>query len=411
MNPTTGACTVALIPAAGRGTRFSGDMPKQYIELAGETVLSRTISAVAETQCFDLIVIVISPDDTHFDSFRLPERVVLFDKNFDFATIKTKVPLMVLKMGGKTRAETVANGLKFLVEEKWLDKDDTIAVHDAARCSVNVSDIQKLLSCDCPDGAILATPCADTLKIADESGRITETISRENVWQAQTPQVFRAGLLHEAMVKANLAEITDEASAVEKLGHKPQAILGNLNNIKLTRPEDKAFLEQLLEQNMRMRVGQGCDVHRLVEGRPLILGGVEIPFDKGLDGHSDADALLHAIIDALLGAVGMGDIGSQFPDTDEAYKNANSGELLQQVWAKIQKDGWQINNIDTTIIAQTPKLAEYIPQMKKKIGELLKIADSNIGIKAKTNEKLGYLGRSEAIEAQAAVLLQKFQAA
>ncbi|MBQ9683056.1 MAG: 2-C-methyl-D-erythritol 2,4-cyclodiphosphate synthase [Neisseriaceae bacterium] len=161
---------------------------------------------------------------------------------------------------------------------------------------------------------------------------------------------------------------------------------------------------------MRMRVGQGCDVHRLVEGRPLILGGVNIPFDKGLEGHSDADALLHAITDALLGAVGLGDIGSQFPDNDDAYKNADSSELLQQIWAKIQKDGWQINNIDSTIIAQTPKLAEYIPQMKKKIGELLKISESNIGIKAKTNEKLGYLGRSEAIEAQAAVLLQKFQA-
>ncbi|MBR3425350.1 MAG: 2-C-methyl-D-erythritol 2,4-cyclodiphosphate synthase [Neisseriaceae bacterium] len=162
---------------------------------------------------------------------------------------------------------------------------------------------------------------------------------------------------------------------------------------------------------MQMRVGQGCDVHRLVEGRPLIFGGVEIPFDKGLDGHSDADALLHAITDALLGAVGWGDIGTQFPDNDEAYKNANSAELLQKVWTKIQKDGWQINNIDTTIIAQTPKLAEFIPPMKKKIGEVLKISEHNIGIKAKTNENLGYLGRSEAIEAQAAVLLQKFQAA
>ena len=409
MNPTTGACTVALIPAAGRGTRFSGDMPKQYVEIAGETVLSRTISAMADTQCFDLIALVISSDDTQFDSFRLPENVALLDKNFDFAT--KKVPLMVLKMGGKTRAESVANGLKFLMEEKWLDKDDTIAVHDAARCSVNVSDIQKLLEADCPDGAVLAMPCADTLKIADVSGRITETISRDSVWLAQTPQVFRAGLLYDAMKQANLDEITDEASAVEKMGLKPQAIAGSLNNIKLTRPEDKAFLEQLLEQNMRMRVGQGCDVHRLVEGRPLILGGVNIPFDKGLEGHSDADALLHAIIDALLGAVGLGDIGSQFPDTDDAYKNADSGELLQQIWAKIQKDGWQINNIDSTIIAQTPKLAEYIPQMKKKIGELLKISENNIGIKAKTNEKLGYLGRSEAIEAQAAVLLQKFQAA
>ena len=409
MNPTTGACSIALIPAAGRGTRFSGDMPKQYIEVAGKTVLFRTISTIADTQCFDLIALVISPDDTHFDSFRLPENVVLLDKNFDFAT--KKVPLMVLKMGGKTRAESVSNGLKFLMEEKWLDKDDTIAVHDAARCYVDIDDIKKLVHGDYPDGAILATPCADTLKVADVSGRIADTISRENVWLAQTPQVFRAGLLHEAMSKANLAEITDEASAVEKLGRKPQAISGSLNNIKLTRPEDKDFLEQLLEQNMHMRVGQGCDVHRLVEGRPLILGGVEIPFDKGLEGHSDADALLHAIIDALLGAVGMGDIGTQFPDTDDAYKNANSGELLQQIWAKIQKDGWQINNIDSTIIAQTPKLAEYIPQMKKKIGELLKISEHNIGIKAKTNEKLGYLGRSEAIEAQAAVLLQKFQAA
>lgn len=409
MNPKTGACTVALIPAAGRGMRFAGDLPKQYVEVAGESVLFRTLKAMADTQSFDLLTVVISPDDTHFEQIRLPENVALLDKNFEFGT--PKIPLMVLKMGGKTRAESVSNGLKFLMEEKWLDKDDTIAVHDAARCYVNVDDIQRLLKCDCPDGAILALPCADTLKVADESGRIADTVSRENVWLAQTPQAFPAGLLFEAMNKANLAEITDEASAVEKLGRKPQAIAGSLNNIKLTRPEDKAFLEQLLEQNMQMRVGQGCDVHRLVEGRPLILGGVEIPFDKGLEGHSDADALLHAITDALLGAVGWGDIGTQFPDNDEAYKNANSAELLQKVWTKIQKDGWQINNIDTTIIAQTPKLAEFIPPMKKKIGEVLKISEHNIGIKAKTNENLGYLGRSEAIEAQAAVLLQKFQAA
>lgn len=406
MNPTTGACSIALIPAAGKGTRFAGDLPKQYVEVGGETVLFRTLKTLADTQCFDLLSVVISPDDTQFDSFRLPENVALLDKNFEFGT--PKIPLMVLKMGGATRAESVANGLKFLMEEKWLDKDDTIAVHDAARCYVQVADVQKLMWGDYPDGAILAMPCADTLKIADMSGRISDTVSRENVWLAQTPQVFPAGLLFEAMNKANLAEITDEASAVEKLGRKPQAVSGSLNNIKLTRPEDKAFLEQLLEQNMQMRVGQGCDVHRLVEGRPLILGGVEIPFDKGLDGHSDADALLHAITDALLGAVGWGDIGTQFPDNDDTYKNANSGELLQQIWTKIQKDGWQINNIDSTIIAQTPKLAEYIPPMKKKIGELLKISDHNIGIKAKTNENLGYLGRSEAIEAQAAVLLQRF---
>lgn len=406
MNPTTGACSIALIPAAGKGTRFAGDLPKQYVEVGGETVLFRTLKTLADTQCFDLLSVVISPDDTQFDSFRLPENVVLLDKNFEFGT--PKIPLMVLKMGGATRAESVANGLKFLMEEKWLDKDDTIAVHDAARCYVQVADVQKLMWGDYPDGAILAMPCADTLKIADMSGRISDTVSRENVWLAQTPQVFPAGLLFEAMSKANLSEITDEASAVEKLGRKPQAVSGSLNNIKLTRPEDKAFIEQLLEQNMQMRVGQGCDVHRLVEGRPLILGGVEIPFDKGLDGHSDADALLHAITDALLGAVGLGDIGTQFPDNDDTYKNANSGELLQQIWTKIQKDGWQINNIDSTIIAQTPKLAEYIPQMKKKIGELLKISEHNIGIKAKTNENLGYLGRSEAIEAQAAVLLQRF---
>ena len=156
---------------------------------------------------------------------------------------------------------------------------------------------------------------------------------------------------------------------------------------------------------MNFRVGQGYDVHQLVEGRPLILGGVSIPFDKGLLGHSDADALLHAVTDALLGAAGLGDIGSHFPDTSDEFKDADSRKLLRRAYAAVQERGWQVVNLDTTIIAQQPKLAPHIPAMRKVLAEDLNIEESAVNIKGKTNEKLGYLGRMEAIEAQAAVLL------
>ncbi|MCP1659714.1 2-C-methyl-D-erythritol 2,4-cyclodiphosphate synthase [Neisseria perflava] len=156
---------------------------------------------------------------------------------------------------------------------------------------------------------------------------------------------------------------------------------------------------------MNIRVGQGYDVHQLVEGRDLILGGVNIPFEKGLQGHSDADVLLHAIIDAVLGAAGLGDIGTLFPDTDEAYKDSDSRELLREVYLKVQTKGWRVINIDSTIIAQQPKLAEHIPQMRANIAADLRLLPDYINIKGKTNEKLGYLGRSEAIEARVVVLL------
>ena len=221
--------------------------------------------------------------------------------------------------------------------------------------------------------------------------------------------MFRIGQLRDALSKAiqKGIEVTDEASAMEGLGLKPLLVMGSMENFKITYQNDLLSMEKLMKHDSSLRIGQGYDVHRLVEGRNLILGGIHIPFQKGLLGHSDADALFHAITDALLGAAGLGDIGQHFPDTDPQYKNADSGLLLEHAYQLVLKKGYSILNIDATVICQAPKLAQHIPSMILSIGKVLKIDSSLVNIKAKTNEGLGYLGNSEAIETQAVVLLHK----
>ena len=193
---------------------------------------------------------------------------------------------------------------------------------------------------------------------------------------------------------------------MEAMGFSPLLVKGSLENFKITYPEDLSTMEKLQRKESSIRIGQGYDVHRLVKGRPLILGGVVVPYELGLLGHSDADALLHAITDALLGASGLGDIGQHFPDSDPLYKNANSAGLLNKTYQLVQEKGFELINIDATIICQSPKLAPHISSMMARVSAILEVDTSIVHIKAKTNEGLGYLGNSEAIETQAVVLLQ-----
>jgi 2-C-methyl-D-erythritol 2,4-cyclodiphosphate synthase len=290
---------------------------------------------------------------------------------------------------------------------------DWVLVHDAARPGVRKKDVQQLISAVMQDasscGGILALPVADTLKQSNiEHAIIQNTVSRDFLWQAQTPQMFQLGQLKTAIEQARIqgTEITDEASAMEAMGFSPLLVKGSIDNFKITYQEDLFTMEKLYRKESTLRIGQGYDVHRLVEGRSLILGGVEVPYELGLLGHSDADALLHAITDALLGASGLGDIGQHFPDSDPLYKNANSVDLLNKTYQLVKEKGFELINLDATIICQSPKLSPHISSMIAKVSETLAVDASRINIKAKTNEGLGYLGNSEAIETQAIVLLQ-----
>jgi 2-C-methyl-D-erythritol 4-phosphate cytidylyltransferase / 2-C-methyl-D-erythritol 2,4-cyclodiphosphate synthase len=404
---------LALIPAAGVGQRFNAatgsQLPKQYALLAGQPMLLHTVQALLNFEVLAQIWVVVSPNDAYaFDCLQSllqqhPSRLKL-----SFS-------------GGDTRSATVRNGLHQLVQAGYAD-DTWVWVHDAARPAIALKQLQKLQEAlqTSVVGALLATPIADTLKSCAQEGQLTlslGTLSRQSLWHAQTPQCFGLAALAQALDAASTAnyELTDESSAIEFMRKSPVIVLGSTHNFKVTHPEDAALMTAVLTMDNGLKtaavfpkiaIGEGMDVHALVAGRPLILGGVTIPHAKGLQGHSDADALLHAITDALLGAAGMGDIGRLFPDTDQQYKGADSQMLLKHAYEKVAQAGWVVNNVDATIVAQSPKMAPHIVAMQMNIAVCLQIAPSQVNIKAKTNEKLGWLGREEGIETRAVVLLQ-----
>jgi 2-C-methyl-D-erythritol 4-phosphate cytidylyltransferase / 2-C-methyl-D-erythritol 2,4-cyclodiphosphate synthase len=396
---------VALVPAAGFGQRFGSAIPKQYTALAGKAMLTHTVTALLSFIAFNRVVVVVSPNDT-LASQVLANLLVLHPER-----------LSIVSLGGDTRAQTVLNGLSQLSAD-YSPNEATVWVHDAARPAIalaQLNDLAQALLLN-PKGAILAIPVADTLKRVQENGasqRIHATIDRSDLWQAQTPQCFEVYALIGALnhvVRARIV-VTDEASAMEAMGQSPAIVAGSSHNFKVTTAADAVLMEQVLNAQHpelpQIAIGEGMDVHALVPGRPLILGGVNIPHHSGLLGHSDADALLHAITDALLGAAGMGDIGRLFPDTDAAYAGADSQVLLQRALAKVAAAGWQVSNVDATIVAQAPKMATHIPVMQANIAKCLGIATNQVNVKAKTNERLGWLGREEGIETRAVLMLQR----
>ena len=406
----------ALVPCAGAGSRAGSVGPKQYATVAGQPLVAHTLAALAGVQRLAATLVLLAPDDALFEA-AVP----------GFAGARG----WIARLGGASRAETVANGLAAL-RERGAHDGDWVLVHDAARCLLRPAWVDRLIDACAGDavGGLLALPLADTLKAevagefaAESAGRVSATIDRQGKWAAQTPQMFRLGLLESALRRAD-GSVTDEASAVQALGHRPLLVPGELENFKVTWPGDFLLADRLLQTRDNtltglptmpalpalpsmpsIRIGEGWDTHALVTGRPLVLGGITIPHSHGLLGHSDADALLHAITDALFGAAGLGDIGRHFSDTDAAYHGADSVELLAECARRVRTAGWLIVNVDATVIAQAPKLAPHMPAMVARIAGVLGLAMGQVNVKAKTAEKMGPVGEGLAIEARAVCLL------
>ena len=383
---------VGLICAAGVGSRMGLGTPKQYMKFGMDAMLTHTVRALRDVSRIDEIVVVVSPTDPYIDevSQHFPSNV------------------RVLRCGGRERAESVVNGLI----NAGFDRDAWVLVHDAARPCLRPSEAARLIDEVLGDstvaGGILAVPVADTIKRADTSHRIVETVPRADLWRAATPQMFRVHELIKAL-SGDLTGITDEASAMERLGRPVKVVPGRSTNIKVTEPSDAVLASLVLGDSsvVPFRVGQGYDSHRLVEGRPLFLGGVEIPFELGLDGHSDADVLLHAITDAVLGAAALGDIGQHFPPSDPKWKGADSRMLLKAVVALAKEKGWTVVNCDATIVAERPKIGPHMPAIRASVAETLGVSEEVVNVKAKTNEKMDAVGRLEGMMAQAVVLMSR----
>ncbi len=388
-----------VVPAAGRGLRFGADRPKQYLPLAGTTVLAQTLTRLATLKPAAM-AIGLAPDDTHWAAIRPP----------------LAVPVVTFA-GGAERMVTVLNGLTALSAQAA--DDDLVFVHDAARPCVRIADLQRLYAaaCESSDGALLARPVADTVKRGGPDGVVVETVDRRGLWLALTPQAFRFGQLRAALSAAIAANalVTDEAAAVERLGGRPRLVPGSADNIKITVPEDLALAAlYLAEQDPRpaprgpfMRIGQGFDAHGFVEGRPLVLGGVTIPHPYGLGGHSDADVLTHAVTSACLGAAALGDLGRHFPASDPRFKDCDSRILLRAVQSLLQERGFYVINVDATIVAEAPRLAPYVGQMAERLAADLQVAVDCVSVKATTTEGMGYTGRREGMSAHAVALIDR----
>jgi len=377
-----------ILPAAGRGVRMKSEVPKPFIPIHGVPVIEHTIKKFLELEEITQIVIPLS-DDTRPLAEKLipinPKKILLCD-------------------GGKERIDSIRNALEHTGDA------DLIAVHDAVRPLVPVGDIKNVIQAAEESGAaLLAVPSPNTLKESDGDKTVKSTLDREKIWQALTPQVFSRDIIIKSYGIASRENWfgTDDASLAEMAGFSVKLVEGDPVNIKITYPADIMYAESVLKSKnmLEYRTGTGFDIHRLAEGRKLILGGVEIPFEKGLDGHSDADVLIHAVIDALLGALALGDIGAHFPDNDASYKNIDSRVLLRRSAELLEERKAKVINIDATVVAQRPKLRDYIDMMRKNIAEDLKVDVSRVSVKATTSEKIGFVGREEGMSSQAIALL------
>ena len=389
----------AVIAAGGTGTRMNAGIPKQFLEIAGKPVLLHTVESILSIKEITQIVIALPAEHVAAASAilqRLPAP----------AEIKCVA-------GGPNRQESVRIGVSHIAPDP-----DVIMVHDAVRPVCDRDLMVRVLDAAWKKGAAVpGLPATETIQRVSRTGRVLSTPPREELYGIQTPQAFHAGILRSALEEAHKSGFlgTDESSVVRWAGHPVVVVPGSPDNIKITRPIDLQIAgilisrkgqEALKEVNQsKLRIGQGIDYHRLVEGRKLILGGVDIPFEKGLDGHSDADALSHAICDALLGAAALGDIGQHFPDTDPSNRGRSSLEFLRLVREKIEAAGWVIRNMDATLLVQRPKLAPYAQAMRQNIAESLGLSIAEVSIKATTTEGLNAEGRGEGISAQAIALL------
>ena len=391
----------AIVPAAGRGERFASathGLPKQYTTLAGRSVLEWSLHALLKEPRVHAIVVVLAANDPHWPAI----------------SAKLNSPKLLSTIGGAQRQDSVMNGLDFLLPKAAAE--DWILVHDAARPCLSGEDLAALIDAvaGVPDnlgaaaaGAVLAAPIVDTVK--RELRDSVETVDRTGLWRALTPQVFGFAQLRRALqdvARAGVA-VTDEAQALERAGLRPKLVRGSPFNIKVTRVEDlelAAGILRLTESN-QMRAGLGMDVHAFGAGDHVVLGGVRIAHPFGVIAHSDGDVVIHALCDALLGAMGDGDIGQHFPDSDPRYRGADSRVFLRAVAERMRAAGLHLVNADLTVLAEAPRIAAHRSAMSANLAADLQVPARLINIKATTTERLGFIGRNEGLAAMASVLL------
>jgi 2-C-methyl-D-erythritol 4-phosphate cytidylyltransferase/2-C-methyl-D-erythritol 2,4-cyclodiphosphate synthase len=429
---------VAIIPAAGSGHRMRAPegpaRQKLFLLVGGKSIFRRCLEALALPE-IEAFFIPATQEDR--EEFARELKAVCFGQKVFFCP------------GGPERQDSIANALRTAATwPGWRvpEAQRLVVIHDAARPLVAQEIIRRALQVARESGAAcVGVPVKDTIKVVGVDGWITATPDRRALWAAQTPQVFAWPVLWAAYSHAAAEGVTatDDAALVERTGHRVRMVPGAYRNLKITTPEDLALAEALLgegdkdvtldqkvaasgliredaikpswglktekvarEDEPKLRVGQGFDVHRLAPGRRLVLGGVNIPSAVGLVGHSDADVLIHALIDGLLGASGAGDVGELFPDTDPTYKDIDSTLLLKKVLAWLGAAGWRPVNVDLTVIAEEPKLAPYRSAIRTRLATLLDLPATAVNVKATTTEGLGFTGRREGIAAQAVVLLK-----
>ena len=379
----------AIIAAGGRGVRHGGARPKQFLSLGGRPILQRSVEAFLSCDRIAEIVVALPPAE----GTSVP----------DYLRNRTK-PLEIVE-GGDRRQDSVANAFARVSAAA-----DVVVIHDAARPLVSSDLIGRTVDAAAQYGAaIAALPSTDTVKRSDADRFIVETIPRNEIFLAQTPQAFRVDVLRDALaLAASSGDATDEAMLAERAGHRVHLVDGDPRNLKITTADDLATAERLVSGGggaATLRIGNGYDLHRLVAGRPLVLGGVTIPFERGLDGHSDADVICHAVTDAILGAAAAGDIGRHFPDTDGAWKDADSLMLLSRASTVVANAGFTIGNVDVVVIAERPKLVPYIDQMRENLARAMNIRVGHVSIKGKTNEGVDSMGAGDSIAAHAVALL------
>jgi 2-C-methyl-D-erythritol 4-phosphate cytidylyltransferase / 2-C-methyl-D-erythritol 2,4-cyclodiphosphate synthase len=388
---------VALIVAAGRGSRAGGGVPKQYRLLAGRPVLVRTLEAFLTHPSVDRVCVVIHPDD---------------NEPYDTA-VASLAPLLAKRLippaeGGETRQDSVRFGLERLGEPDGA----VVLVHDAARPFVDAALIDRAIGAGESGAAVPGVPVTDTLKLIDPDGDVAGTPDRSSLRAIQTPQAFRYGPLlaaHRRAAEAGLHGFTDDGALAEWAGLTVQVFDGAPHNIKLTHPADFAEAERRLKDEAMTyvtRLGTGFDVHAFTQGDHVWLGGVRVPHDRGVLAHSDGDVILHALTDAVLGALADGDIGTHFPPSDTQWRGASSDRFLAHAVGLVRQRGGIVDHLDATLLCERPRLGPHREAMRQRIAEIAGLRLDQVSLKATTTEKLGFIGRREGIAAQAAATIR-----
>ena len=368
----------ALIVAAGRGQRFGGNLPKQYAPLRGEKLLRRTLRAFSGHPKIGQVVVAIHPDDAA-----------------SFAEAAQGFVNVTSVHGGATRQESVRLGLEAIAKAA----PDLVLIHDGARPMTSAALIDSVIGgLATAEGVLPVMPVIDTLKRVDGAGVVGETVSREQLVRAQTPQGFRFSAILKAHRTFAGEALTDDAAVLERAGHRVTTVPGDDANIKVTTMDDLARLSAALTET---RIGQGFDVHKFGPGDAVMLCGLKVPHTQGLIGHSDADVALHAGTDAILGAIGAGDIGQHFPPTDPKWRGAASDKFLKHAHDLWLERGGTLVHLDFTIICERPKVGPYRAAMVAAVARILGVTEDRISVKATTTEGLGFTGRQEGIAAQA----------